>query len=470
MRKVHQQGLPGVASDGIELPNFFTSNMVLQRNKPHVVWGKAAANTSLMVELTNGSVTSEQHVASDSEGNWTAALNPLPAGGPYALTVTDESTTVTIAGVFVGDVFVLAGQSNMEQDYRRFSEHDIDPNKVPPLPTDPLIKHVTLATIDAASSRFHVPFRDSSCSWLPLDSVNNQGVSVLGLFFAQQQLIQNPGIPVGLICAAWGGTSITRWIRSAPEKHSAHSFADGGSIFNNHIAPLTKYKVAGILWYQGESDWNSGAMYTEVFPRMIDDFRSHWGEEDLPFLYVQLARYSGYDFTAVREAQRLALDNVNNPSNIGMVVTLDTDKGTSDNIHPLGKEIIGERMSIMADCMITGNTSSAVCSGPLFQSVIANGNTAVVKFKPCSIGSGLIVQDVYGQNSGGSLQEFEIAGSNGIFHEATATIAANNTVEVSSGSVASPVYVRYAYSRVPANPNLFNKERLPASPFTSRRL
>ncbi|WP_164821631.1 sialate O-acetylesterase [Paenibacillus koleovorans] len=462
MRTVYEQGL--------ELPNFFTSNMVLQRRKPHVIWGKAAAGTSLTVSLTNGSVASRQDVTSDSEGNWTASLNPLPAGGPYTLTVTAGSTTETVTDVFVGDVFVLAGQSNIQQDYQRFREHGIDPNQVPSLPTDPLIKHVSLATIDASSPQFNIPFRDDSRTWLSLHSTNHRGVSVLGLFFAERQLTRNPGIPIGLMSVSWGGTRIERWVRSAPENHSALFAADDGSIFNNHIAPFIKYKIAGILWYQGESDWNNGTMYSEAFPTMINDFRSLWGEEDLPFVYAQLARYSGYDFTAVREAQRLALDNVNNPANLGMVVTIDTDKGTSDNLHPLGKETIGERMSLMMEYMISGNSSSTVYTGPLFQSANVSGNSIIVEFKPGSIGGGLAVQDVYDQNGGGSLQEFEVAGSNGIFHKATATIAANHTVEVSSDSVPSPVYVRYAYSRVPANPNLFNKEGLPASPFTSQSL
>lgn len=451
---------------GITLPNFFTTNMVLQRGKNHVIWGKGIAGTTLAVSLTNGSSLSQQNTVVDAGGNWTTSLSPLPAGGPYTLTIQGRGYSKTISGVYVGDVFVLAGQSNMESSYT----NSIFKTYIPPLPTNPMIKHFQLAQIDASEARFNVPFRDSSSSWLSLSENNNKNFSQVGLFFAEQMLQANPNVPIGLISTAWGGTEITRWIRSAPENNSPNYTANNGTIYNNHIAPLTKYNIAGVLWYQGESDYQQEreTMYKEAFPTLINDWRNQWGQASLPFFYTQLARHSRVDFMAVREAQRLTLKSVTNPSQIGMVVTLDTDSGITTDVHPPGKDMIGKRMSLLAKNMILGQ-SSVVFTGPLFKNATVNGNKISVAFEANSIGGGLMVKDVYGQTSSGALREFEIAGSDGIFKSATAVInSSNNTIEVTSALVPSPVYVRYAYSRVPQNPNLFNQAGLPASPFTTK--
>ncbi|UKS26989.1 RICIN domain-containing protein [Paenibacillus sp. HWE-109] len=451
---------------GIILPNFFTTDMVLQQGKNHVIWGKGIAGTTLTVKLTNGTSLSQKNTVVDANGNWMTSLPPLPAGGPYTLTIQSRGYGKTIADVYVGDVFVLAGQSNMEWSYA----DSLFKSYIPPLPTNPMIKHFQLAQIDASETRFNVPFRDSSSSWLTLSENNNKNFSQVGLFFAEQMLQANPNVPIGLISTAWGGTEITRWIRSAPENNTPNYKANNGTIYNNHIAPITKYNIAGVLWYQGESDYQQEreVMYKEAFPTLIDDWRNQWGQADLPFFYTQLARHSRADFMAVREAQRLTLKSVTNPSKIGMVVTLDTDQGIATDVHPPGKDMIGKRLSLMAKNMILGQ-SSAVFTGPLFKNVTINGNKMIVEFEANSLGGGLMVKDVYGQASSGALREFEIAGSDGIFTSATAVInLSNNTVEVTSASVPSPVYVRYAYSRVPQNPNLFNQAGLPASPFTTK--
>ncbi|MCY9656824.1 sialate O-acetylesterase [Paenibacillus anseongense] len=183
-------------------------------------------------------------------------------------------------------------------------------------------------------------------------------------------------------------------------------------------------------------------MYTEAFLTLINDWRKQWGQADLPFFYAQLARFKRGDFMAVREAQRLALKNVTNKTKLGMVVTLDTDLGFSNDLHPPNKDIVGKRMSLMAKNMILGQ-SSVVFTGPLFKSATINGNKINVEFEANSIGGGLMIKDVYGQTSGGTLKEFEIAGSNGIFTSATAVInPSNNTVEVAAAS-ASPFTAKH---------------------------
>ena len=124
-----------------------------------------------------------------------------------------------------------------------------------------------------------------------------------------------------------------------------------GDIYANHIAPLDGYNVAGILWYQGENDaaeQEPALQYEANFSTLINQYREVLGDSDLPFLYVQLARYTGYAYTPiVRQAQFSVLHSaaVNTTRNLAMTVSMDTDKGTAKIIHPLGKEILAKRMA-----------------------------------------------------------------------------------------------------------------------------
>ena len=173
--------------------------------------------------------------------------------------------------------------------------------------------------------------------WQTVTSSNLSYVSAIADYVAQELIEKNPDIPIGLMNVAWSGTNISGWIRNSSENNGENYFtANDGAIYNNHIAPLIKYNIAGIMWYQGCNDSNQPNLCKEAFPTLINDYIKLWGREDLPFFYVQLARYDsgdGTDFTAIREVQREALDLVDNKTNIGMVVSIDTDKGTSNRCH-----------------------------------------------------------------------------------------------------------------------------------------
>ncbi|MBR5535854.1 MAG: hypothetical protein IKU60_04315, partial [Clostridia bacterium] len=227
-----------------------------------------------------------------------------------------------------------------------------------------------------------------------------------------------------------------------------------------HVAPIVNYPIKAVMWYQGESDSGRHVSYAEIFQRMIADWRELWGKEDLPFFYVQLARYSRDNYAPIRNAQ---LQTLKLP-NTGMVVTLDTDEGTYKNIHPLGKDVIGERMALLADKIIYGK--DIVASGPIFKNAEVKGNKIIVHFEEDTIGDGLCISNTYGATDT-KLCEFEIADVTGSYVKANAVINSDNTITVSADSITNPKYVRYAYSAVPANPNLFNKNGLPASPFTN---
>lgn len=466
-------------STGLQLPNFFTKDMVLQRGKSHVIWGKGVEGRRVQATLYSEE-DKEIHSAGFGlveNGQWKVSLAPLPYGGPYVLEVISGAETKRIDHVYVGDVFLLAGQSNMEFTYWPDTAGIQNPSPQAAIDSG-MVKFFATEKISAQAPTFDIPFRQSVehvpnivQSWATLDDENAIQVSQIGMYFAQELLQEHPDVPVGLMCVAWGGTDIQSWVRLSEDNKGDQYFTpSSGAIFNNHVAPLVNYQIAGILWYQGENDWNRTDMYSEAFPILIDDYRRLWGCEDLPFFYVQLARFDDVnetnpqDLTGIREEQRKALDRVENPENVGMVVSLDTDKGTYYDIHPAGKEILAHRLFLLAQNLIFGE-EHMVCSGPLFESAAIKGDKIVITFRPDTVGSGLMVRDLDGQTSGGKLQEFEVCGPDGVFVPADAEINGNAVEVMIPGGIENPAAVRYAISKVPANPNLYNQEGLPASGF-----
>jgi sialate O-acetylesterase len=230
------------------------------------------------------------------------------------------------------------------------------------------------------------------------------------------------------------------------------------ALFNAMTAPVVPFPVKGVLWYQGESNAGNPAPYGNYLKAMINDYRKQWQEPNLPFLYVQLPNYQDVNYlpcesqwAEMREAQRLTLS----VPNTAMVVT--TDLGEWNDIHPLSKKPIGERLALAAQNMIY-NDKTVVPSGPIFKTAIIENGKIRLKFD--QIGSGLIAND------GEDLRWFSIADWDKKFVWARAVIEGNEIV-VSSEKVKTPQYVRYAWQDNPDGANLYNKEGLPASPFTT---
>ena len=227
-------------------------------------------------------------------------------------------------------------------------------------------------------------------------------------------------------------------------------------VYNAMIYPLRKYSIKGILRYQGESNTGYPYDYKEIFEAVIEDWRNTWNMGEIPFLYVQLANYEdpngGNGWCHLRERQRRALEI----PNTGMAVTIDV--GGYNELHPQNKKAVGERLALWA--MNKAYGENLVCSGPIYKSHKVLGDKIQLFFD--YVGSGLVCK-------GDKLCEFTICGEDGKFVEADAVIE-GDTVVVSSGKVDNPVHVRYAWSNSPDRANLYNKEGLPASPFTTEEL
>lgn len=234
------------------------------------------------------------------------------------------------------------------------------------------------------------------------------------------------------------------------------------------IAPLVPYAMRGVIWYQGEQNANSEAdaqEYRVLFPRLIKNWREKWGEGDFPFLYVQLAAYNIKDqsdkWPDLREAQ---LETLSVP-HTAMAVAIDL--GLPDNIHPMDKLDVGERLALAARHLAYGE--DLVYSGPIYKDVTKNGQLLRVSFQ--DVGGGLTIGRTPWLRQGyllplDHLVGFEIAGADGQWKPADAKIE-GSLIVVSSSAVADPVEVRYDWHAYPEG-NLYNKEGLPAPPFLGK--
>ena len=216
------------------------------------------------------------------------------------------------------------------------------------------------------------------------------------------------------------------------------------------VAPLTSFPLAGVIWYQGESNTVNAETYGRTFSTLIRNWRDQWQQQDLPFYYVQIAPYPygrPLEAALVREGQQQA----SALPNTGMVVT--TDVGNLDDIHPQNKQAVGDRLARWALHRTYGYDTIAY-AGPRYQKMEKEKESIRIFFDHAERGL---------RSSGGSLTHFQVAGADQVFVDAQAVIQ-DSTVVVRAPSVKQPVAVRFGWSNT-AEPNLFGVDGLPAAPF-----
>lgn len=490
----------------VKLPSYYLENMVFQRGKTLVVKGTATTSqrgkvvdpTQLITTISQGKKSASAQAKISKNGDFTCTLPKQKASlKPYSLTILyNETTLLTLKNVYVGDVFIAAGQSNMELNYSQYYEGSgnsynfggglITTDDLPKQLSDNNVHFVASAN---SSKGTDFPLRDvneQAGTWLEATADNSQHFSYLAQQFAMQLRAAHPNVPIGIIQTAWGGTPIRRHVQ-------------GGDIYANHIAPLEGFHVAGVLWYQGCNDSTNEATalaYESQMTLLINQYREVFDQDDLPFLYVQLARWPGYQYTQnVRFAQLNTLSNagLRNASNVAMTVSLDTDKGTSTLIHPLGKDILGARMAAQYLAMSEGKT---IPNGPLIaHAKHASDGTIVLSFqngtatglqaeKPNYSKTASATVPDYDANPDATplngisnvatptstpLQGFEIADDSGKWVSATATIKGDQIVLSAadgSSNCNAVTQMRYWWSGNPVISSLlYNDLGLPASPF-----
>ena len=468
---------------GLQLPEIYSDNMVLQHGQPLPLHGIANAGTKITVTIGK----QQLNTTADSNGKWQVILAPLTAKETYTLQITAGKEKRIFKNVVAGEVWLCSGQSNMEFEMFQAStgERDIPQAENP---------NIRLFDMEA---RWRT---DNANAWelSALDSINVlqyykpaqwevctpktiRAFSAVAYYFGRT-LQKDLDMPIGLICNAVGGSPTEAWvdrrtleyefprilnnwrendfimdwvrqragenIAKATDKLQRHPY-EPAYLFEAGILPLAQYPIKGVIWYQGESNAHNKEAHSKLFPLLVKSWRTEFNNPQMPFYYVQLSSINRPSWGWFRESQRRLMKVV---PHSGMAVSY--DYGHPTDVHPKNKQPIGERLAQWA----LGDTygRKVLPSGPLFRSATFNGKAATVAF---DYARGMHPAD------GKTLRGFELSDGNGIFYPATAEVVGEE-LKVTSEEVSTPKAVRYGFSPV-TDGNLVNEANLPASTFTS---
>ncbi len=442
----------------VKLPAIFNDNMVLQQQSKVAVWGWAKPNTNVTVAVSwNKKAYS---VKSNEKGYWRLKVE-TPAAGftPYSLTISDGKPIV-LKNILIGEVWVCSGQSNMNMRMRGCPDGPIEggPEAIL-LSSNSGIRCFTVNYVAKA-----VPLDDCTGIWETASPQTTPLFTATGYFFARL-LNKVLNVPVGLIHASLGGSSIEAWMTPnslkdipgvpipVPDTEITNPYNTPTVLYNGMLNPIVGYGIRGAIWYQGESNRSESAMYAKMFDAMIRDWRNLWDIGEFPFYYCQIAPYDygdAYNSAYLREAQAKVMATT---PNTGMAVLMDANSVHA--IHPANKRNAGERMALWALAK-TYRMDKINYRSPEIKSLDTEGRVAILTFD-MSTDPGLTA---YGKE----ILNFRIAGKDKQFYPAKAAYLANK-VYVFSPSVAEPVAVRYCFDDSSAT-ELFSIEgNLPVSSF-----
>lgn len=479
-------------SSTFQLANIFNEGVVLQRNAKVEIWGTGIPGEKVKIEIQN----KQENTEVNAEGYWSVILPALKAGGPYKLKAVSSQKNIILEEVYVGEVWIAGGQSNMAWQLEKSEnakEHIANAKN----------ENIRFVLVPQVYYEGHQV--KGSMDWHTATTEDVGKMSGIAYFFAKD-LQEKLQVPIGIICCYKGGTPAESWMdREAILSNPLHApivqnyesylqrmgeakynslyftyeeemklyrdsvkkgFVNAArpkepmgeknykrpcGLYNTMVKPIVPYTVKGIVFYQGEANAPRSEQYQTLFPDLIQAWRNDFNNPEMPFFFVQLAAYDhpGYRGPVWAELREAQLKTWQSVKNTGMVVTMDV--GEKNDIHPIYKEPVGKRLALFALNQVYGYKTAY--SGPVFKKADFKGNEVVVKFD--YVDKGL--------TSNGELKGFVVCGSDSVFVPAKAVISGNKVV-VSSDQVTRPVAVRYNWDNW-GEGNLKNSAGLPASPF-----
>jgi sialate O-acetylesterase len=447
--------VPATAAE-ILLDSPFGDGMVIQRGVPVPVRGSAPGAEAVSV----GFAGQTKRARVEPNGRFQVVLDPLKPGPPRSLRIRASNDMVRLlSDILVGDVWFCSGQSNMAWPVSRSRDAKREIAAA---------DHETIRLVTVPRRPAVVPTALGRLNWVACSPKTVPGFSAVGYYFGRE-IQRKIRVPIGLIDSSYGGTPAEAWTRAealtddalrdrhrAMRKSGKAGAKQPSTLWNGMVTELVAFPVRGVIWYQGESNAQRAEQYRTLFPAMIRDWRDRWGQETMPFLFVQLANFGrngpaagGSAWAELRDAQLHTLRTV---PRTGMAVTIDI--GDPKNIHPVNKQDVGRRLALWAWKL--SYEKDVVASGPLPDEHRIAGREFLVRF--VHTGGGLRLRPGLSGTTG-----FTIAGEDRVFLPAKARVV-GRTVVVSHPAVSRPKAVRYAWANSPLA-TLFNREGLPASPF-----
>lgn len=494
----------------LKVAKVFGSGMVLQRDQPITVWGKATPNAVVVVRTTRPSSTTNSYsmpVAADSTWEINVPAQKVNAQ-PQKWQVISEQDTITLTDILIGDVWVCAGQSNMaftlknDQFARQTLSKAYQPN-------------LRLLHWQSGLTTYNSPYKPQevsrlqpehfySGSWHVADSTSASNFSAIAFYFGHQ-IQQQTNIPLGLIHLAVGGSPCEAWMSAEAVKGEAeleklfqgdwlhnkaleswciergHQNLDNllkskgiipkdrlgvnhpfkpGFLYKAGIEPLLNFPIKGVIWYQGESNslsFERVQQHEKLFPRLIQDWRRQWQLGEFPFYFCQLSSigtekgYQSHFWPEFRDSQRRIAEKM---PNVGMAVT--SDVGHPSDVHPTNKKVVGERLAKVA--LAKTYRQKIAYSGPTFVKITQTTNQYILTF--AHVEKGLQTAD------NKPLTGFLLEDKDGNKIEVKADILEKNKIALSNEAGS---YQRILYGWKPfSDGNLINSEGFPASTFGAK--
>ncbi|MGJ8654516.1 MAG: sialate O-acetylesterase [Opitutaceae bacterium] len=470
----------------------FTDNAVLQRDIPVPVWGTAEAGSSVGVKFAGQT----KLATADADGKWKVQLDPMPASSvPQTMLVkTTNAAPIQFENLVVGEVWICSGQSNMQMSHTKVPAVKALVQSAKNLRSFKVKNTVAMTEQDSCEGEWVVQHPDSA-------------VAFAFAYFLEEAA----GVPVGIIQASWGSSSLEAWMprdmtetvphfKTMMEEFDADTetrdkitaILEGKKpwsgkddvflrrqtniLYNAMMHPLAPYACRGLVWYQGERNtqsmfgmtkdpWfsrHSGMLkYGETLKQWILRYRKEWGNDAMQFQIVMLPGYgkhlnTGPQFGAEHPTahswawlRESQLMALELPHTS---VANTIDLGDIKNVHPKDKLPIGKRLSLLAARDTLGQDVEA--DGPVMNHVEQQGDRLVVHFDHSE---GLKTKD--GQAPAG----FWVSDDSKKWVKAEATLDGQNVV-LSASELKKPLFVRYAFAGKPSV-NLVNAAGLPAYPF-----
>lgn len=450
----------------VRLPHVIGDNMVLQQNTQAHLWGWAKPGKTVKVSVSWSDITYSAKAGKD--GKWLVSVGtPVASYTPLSITFDDGEPT-TLHGVLSGEVWVCAGQSNMEMPVRGFGNCPVEGYNQ--AVTDAVhSKGIHYVKIPSVMSM--TPLEDAQCEWRECNPFTVGEASAVGYFFARV-MNRTLDVPVGLVMANKGGTRVESWLtRENLQRHTTETLDSlemvkrfswdyhrpllwGNGTFN----PILNYTVKGILYYQGCSNvGDPGNQYSERLALLASQWREQFGLGEIPFYFVQIAPYyydddvNGVSGALLREQQQRAASLIPNSA---LVCTNDlVYPWETQQIHPCQKQPVGERLAFIALNKSYG-MHTIMCESPSFKELTISNDTCYVRLQ----------NDYDGISRYEDIQGFEVAGADKVFHPAKAYYYWTKGIIITCDEVKKPVAVRYCFRNFQLG-NVANQAGLPLFPF-----
>lgn len=436
----------------LELPHVLSSGAVLQRNKKIPIWGRGVSGETIKVKFRK-----QVKTAVVKNGHWYLELEPESHGGPYTLTVSSKKDKITLKDIYVGEVFIVAGQSNAEMYLNECNDAEETKKK---LMNKEHIRFYETQQIMAVRPSFTTIGKwEASYEWAIDWS------AAVGTFFIEKLIELNDDledVPLGVIPITYGGSTIELFMPNTITEEKNFVQKDNEPImsgfWNGFMESVAPYGAKGVIYYQGENSTQLGYKYEPLLRDYLRGFRKEFKDINLPFMLVQISGYGDNSYEndvdtwpIIREVQ---MKVANTTDNTGLVTSIDLADPDPMEIHPKEKKPIGVRLAYLAMDMIYGKDlgyKSAEIKSYKFAD-----NKVIVDFD-YTFGS-LYIKD-------NTAKGFQILDSNGKWHRAKARVnEINNTVEIWCDSIPVPQGARYAWNNYPSN-SLYNNVDLPTLPF-----